>query len=184
MPSNAPFVDRDGCRALRPFEPRHNKPGARRFHVGVAKLGNSDRFTSNSLLARRVLSLIGRADDLLSTLPRLVYSPRPMIADRYEVLLSASPPLDEESLFARTAYAYPEPLEPIIPDNEPTFLWRLQAVDDPLGQPCTLGFRFGHRFPAVLFLVSIWSAERSQQALSREISRNLSPPERALSSMH
>src|SRR5215469_8526904 len=122
MPGNSPFVDRDGCRALRPFEPRHNEPGAGRFHVGVAKLGNSDRFTNNSLLARRVLSLIGLVDDLLGALPRLVHRPRSIIADRYEVLLSASPPLDEESLFARTAYAYPEPLEPIVPDDEPTFL--------------------------------------------------------------
>jgi hypothetical protein len=144
VPLYASFVDRQGRWPLRSLEPRHDQSGARRFHVGVAKLGDRDSLASSLLLARRVLPLICRVYDLLGTLASLLDSPRPMISDCDKILPSAHPPLNEEALLACATYADPETFEPIIPNDEPTTPRGLQAVNVTLSQPHTLRFSSRH----------------------------------------
>jgi hypothetical protein len=100
VPSDASFIEREGCRGLGALEPRRYQPGPRRAEVFLAKLGNGNGVPRLLFFALRIAPVSRRSYDLFSPFARLFNRQCSIGADLDTTLRPPSPDLRNENLSA------------------------------------------------------------------------------------
>ena len=117
MAGDPPLIYCHGGRPLRPLEPSHDQPGARRVEIFVAQLADGQRVARLAFLPLRISPFGGSPDDVLCAFSGSLDGVGAIGADFDAALKAPDADLSDEHLFAARVDPQAEPCQIGAPDE-------------------------------------------------------------------